>query len=209
VKLFSPGSSLTTCLWKRTRLSLLQFFVRFIPLLLFSIATILYSQRSTASEPTWPKQLHKFEASDFATEAGYKPPSGIERRDQQYQPGIAKRDLNRDGKPELILSYAHTPGQNKVCYYIFQEIESEYRLIGKIYHCGLIVLEPFDGFEQLEGWASGSEGIYAQALYQKCGDGTYHNMRMNVYKATRFTDDGGPIAASKAFVRTHHPNPCN
>lgn len=174
-----------------------------------TVAILLYPLYSTATEPVWPKQIHKFEVNDFAPKAGYKPPPGVERVSQSYDPGVAEWDLNADGKAELILSYTHTPGQNKVCHYVFREEMSKYKLIGKIYHCGITVLEPFNGFAQLEAWASGSEGVYARALYQMCSDGSYKNTRMDIYKATRFTDDGGPIAASKVFTETHHPNKCN
>lgn len=158
--------------------------------------------------PPWPKQERRFSAGDFSPKTEYKSLVGIEERELQYVPSAAEWDLNGDKNPELILSYAHTPGQNKVCYYIFRKVEPGYQLLGKIHHCGLITLAPLNGFAQLEGWASSSEGIYVRALYQMCGDGTYKNTRMDVYKATRFTDDGGPIASSRIFDHTEYPNRC-
>ncbi len=164
---------------------------------------------ATKVESCWPKQIHRFEIKDFITKAKYQAITGIEARDNYYEPGAIEWDLNADGKTELILSYRHTPGQNKVCYYIFEKDKSNYKLIGKIYHCGLIALESFNGYAQLEGSVSSSEGIYIRALYRICKDGMYKNTRMDVHKATKFTDDGGPIAASKVFDRTHYPNTCD
>jgi hypothetical protein len=186
---------------------------RVLPLLLLGLAlghgsVAMGAELGAATEPAWPKQIHAFSSKDFTSRAGYKPPPGIEKRDEQYEPAVTEWDLNGDGISELILSYVHTPGQNKVCYYVFRREQLEYRLIGKIYHCKLVVLEPFNGFGQLEGWVSSSEGVYVRALYQMCGDGAYRNTRMDIYKATRFTDDGGPIESSKIFEQTQHPNMC-
>lgn len=183
--------------------------IRFLAAVLFLAIVLFQPLNASATEAAWPKQIHKVDPKDFASKAEFKSLSGIEKRDQYYDPGVLEMDLNGDGKTELILSYSHTPGQNKVCYYVFQKRDSEYKLAGKIYHCGLVLLESFNGFSQLEGWASGSEGVYVRALYQMCKDGAYKNTRMDVFRATRFTNDGGPIATSKVFSETVYPNPCD
>ena len=160
------------------------------------------------ADPEWPKQIHKFKEKDYAPRPGYKPPAGLEKPRDYYDPGVLEWDLNSDGVPELVLSYTHTPGQNKVCHYIYRKENSGYKLIGRIYHCGITVLEPFNGFSQLEGWAYGSEGVEVRALYQMCSNGEYQNTRMDIYRFTQPDSGGGWVRSSRVFDYTHYPNPC-
>jgi hypothetical protein len=164
------------------------------------------------AETEWPKQVHEFGEKDYAPRTGYKYPEGTEEaRDyygQYYYPGVVEWDLNSDGVAELILSYTHTPGQRKVCHFIYRKEKSGYKLVGKIYHCGITVLKPFNGFNQLEGWAYGSEGVEVRALYQMCSNGQYQNTRMDVYKFTKPDGGGGWDRSSRVFDYIHYPNPC-
>lgn len=161
--------------------------------------------------PPWPKQVHKFEEKTFLSKKKGALPPEVEKTIEPYpyfDPSVIEWDLNSDKKPELIVSYVDSPGQGKVCHYIYRKEKSQYQLIGKIHHCRIILLEPINGFAQLEAWVSGSEGVFVRALYQMCDNGDYKNTRMDIYRATKFSGDGGPIESSKVYERTDYPNSC-
>ena len=167
-----------------------------VPIFFFTLLTVAVGSAEPAAWPkpvkvkveftnTTPKKLPRGLNFDEVTVEGHDP----------HAVGICWIDLNRDGKPELLID-CHEGGTGGSYNQIFERARSGFRRIGG-WQGGFTVLVPANGYYQFEVWSSAGGGEFSRMLY-RYQRGRYHLVRLEDWRGSD-TDEGFE------FVRRRDP----